>query len=189
MNMIAVYLSLSVLILGLVIQFFCKKSSSRSEFFGKILFFGSTFFIFLYYLFLTVNQYFAWKNGGSSFIYFLPPHKSIFYLLNHHFIRFGLYYLISFGVALLFLYIAKKYNRKMSHRFFENEELYFGALSILLLGNINWSWGWCWYLLIIFIFSLFISLIREKFLGIKERLPLYNLWLPIAILVILINVI
>ncbi len=187
--MSAIYLSLGIFLLGLVIQVFWERSSARSEFWVKFLFFGSSGMVFLYYVFLTVAQYFIWKTNGTPFVYFLPPYENIFYLLNHHFIRFGLYYLISFGVAILFLYLSKKFNRKKGFRFFENEEPYFAALSIFLLGNPNWYWGWVWYLLLMAVISLSISFVREKFFGIKERMPLYSLWLPVGILVILINIV
>jgi len=187
--MSAFYLSSGIFLLGLIIQVFYERSSARSKSWVKFLFFGSAGAVFLYYVFLTVAQYFVWKTNGAPYVYFLPPHKSIFYLLNHHFIRFGLYYLISFGIAVLFLYFSKRFNKKKGFKFFESEEPYFGALSIFLLGNPNWYWGWVWYLLLIAVFSLSFSFVREKFFGIKERMSLYSLWLPVGILVILINVV
>ena len=183
----AIYLSLGILFLGLTIQISRKRFGSYVKRWTKFLFFSSAIAVLLYYIFLTVAQYFVWKISGPPFIYFLPPHESIFYLLNYHFIRFAFYYLISFGVALLFLHFTRKYNRKLGYRFFEDEEPYFGALSIFLLGNSNWYWGWVWYLAAVFLLSAAISFIRERFLNKKERLPLYHLWLPTAILVIIVQ--
>jgi hypothetical protein len=186
--MIIISVTFIFLVLGLFIQLFKNKFNYKPIFWAKILYFSSVTFIFSYYLGLTVVQYFVWKNGGSPTIYFLPPYENIFYLINYHFIRFGLYYLISLIVSFMFLYFARHYNKNLGERFFQKEEIYLGALTIFLLGNFHWNFGWLWYLILVCFVSLLISLIREKVLKIKERLPLYYLWLPVGILVIIINI-
>jgi hypothetical protein len=185
----AVYLTLGVLVLGLAVQIFRNKPERKKKFWVCSFFWVSVAAVFIYYILFTVLQYFIWKNGGKPFIYFLPPHESIFYLLNYHFIRFLLYYLISFGAAFLFLYFTKRYNRKMGFKFFEDEEPYFGALSVFLLGNPSWPWLWIYYLGAVLFLSFIFSFFRNYFLKKKERFPLYHLWFPVAILVIIINVI
>ncbi len=175
--------------MGLTIQVFSEKSSRKSKLLAKSLFFSLAGAVFVYYLVLTFLQYLVWKGGGEPFIYFLPPYESIIYLLNYHFIRFLLYYLISFGAALLFLRFAGRYNRKMGFRFFEDEEPYFGAVSIFLLGNPAWSWSWVYYIAAVLLISVILSLLKGHFSKRKERFPLYHLWFPVAILVIMINVV
>jgi len=182
------YLSLGVIVLGLGIQFLGSKSSRKSESLCRLLFFGSAGFVLLYYIILTTFQYFVWKNGGEPFVYFLPPYESIFYLLNYHFIRFLLYYLISFAAALLLLYFVRRYDRKMGFRFFEKEEPYFGAVSIFLLGNPAWCWSWVYYVAGVLLLSVVISLIRGHISRKEERFSLYHVWFPTAILVIIIQV-
>lgn len=185
----SIYLSLGVIVLGLGIQFFGKKSGKMNERFSRLLFFGSAGFVLLYYVILTALQYFVWKNGGEPFIYFLPPHASIFYLLNHHFIRFLIYYLISFVAAILFLCSAKRYNRKSGFRLFEKEEPYFGAISIFLLGNPAWYWSWVYYVGAVLVASVVVSLLKGHVSKKNDRFSLYHVWFPMAILVIIISII
>jgi len=92
-------------------------------------------------------------------------------------------YLISLIVAMFFMWIATKYNKKYNERFFEKEEIQIGGLSILLVGHP----GWIFYLpAVIFVYLLLhiYHQIRHKS---ESRLPVYHLWVPTAIFVILIS--
>lgn len=179
--------------------------------------------VFLYWLYLTYAQYIAWRDGGPPLSYFVPPYKSPLYVIGYHFIRFGLYYLLSFTASVAFLVWTKRANRRFGYRFFENEEPYLGALAIFLLGFPEWRFAWLYYLILFFSVYLFIHLfLIARFYLIKRkslintdplrqsyseaskklintdkkplidtdkhpRVPMYYLWIPLAVLVILVK--
>ncbi|MEK7086741.1 MAG: hypothetical protein AAB935_00590 [Patescibacteria group bacterium] len=152
------------------------------------MFFCAIVAVCVYYFYLTYARYQLWKNDTDGIGKFLvPPHKSITYVIGYHFIRFGLYYVISLVVALIFLWAAKYYNKKFGGRFFEPEEPYFGALAIFLLGNGEWHYGWIIYFVLMLLVSVVGSLIYTKILKKNERFPMYWLWLPMGILAIIVN--
>lgn len=209
-----IYLSLLILVFIFVAQLLkLKWSNIRILSFAKWALIISVAAVFLYWLYLTYAQYIAWRDGGPPFIYFVPPYKSIFYVIGHHFIRFGLYYLLSLAASLVFLVWTKRANRRFGYRFFEDEEPYLGALAIFLLGFPEWRFAWLYYLLLFFgvylLIHLFLAvkfyLIRRKSLINADkklintdkkplidtdkhpRVPMYYLWIPLAVLVILVK--
>ena len=171
--------------------------------------------VFIYWTYLTYAQYIAWRDGGPPLSYFVPPYKSPLYVIGYHFIRFGLYYLLSLAASLVFLVWTKRANRRFGYRFFEDEEPYLGALAIFLLGFPELRFAWLYYLILFFSVYLFIHLfLIARFYLIKRkslintdkklintdkkplidtdkhpRVPMYYLWLPLAILVILIKMV
>ena len=93
-------------------------------------------------------------------------------------------YLVSLIVAFLFMFVAVRYNRKYNDRFFEKEEIQIGGLSLLLIGHP----GWIFYL--IALIGLYLLLHTTHYLlhtNREFRLPIYYLWVPTAIFVILIS--
>lgn len=183
------WISLGVLFFCLPVQllnFFRFKKNLRQ--FSRVLFFCALAAVLIYYLYLTYAQYQLWKNNVNGIgKYLVPPYKSITYVVGYHFMRFAFYYAISFLIALIFLWAAKHYNKKFQGRFFEPEEPYFGALAIFLLGNKDWNYAWIAYFVLLLLGSVVGSLIYTKILKKNERLPLYWLWLPTAIAVIIVN--
>lgn len=182
-----VIFSLGVLISVFVLQLVCLKVRFDVKRVIQILLLVSVFLIVAYFAYLVVSQYIIWQNAGPPSVYLVPPYQSILYVINYQFIRFGLYYLLSLGAALLFLSAARWLNRRFDYRFFETEEPYFGALSIFLLGNPEWNYAWIYYIVaILFIASLVtgyqLLITREN-----RRFSLCWLWFPLAILVILVN--
>jgi len=151
------------------------------------IFFFAVLAVFLYYFYLVYAQYIAWRDGGELLKRLVPPYQSITYVFGYHFIRFALYYLISLLVATAFLSAASYFNRKFGYRFFESEEPYLGALAIFLLGDPRWRYAWIYYLIALLILAVSGSLVVSHWLKKSERFSLYWLWLPTAILVILIE--
>ncbi len=93
-------------------------------------------------------------------------------------------YLISFIVALAFMWIAIKYNRKYGGRFFEKEEIQIGGLSLLLVGHP----GWVFYSIALILLYLLLHIAHYILHTNKSfRLSIYHLWVPTAIFVILIS--
>jgi len=86
---------------------------------------------------------------------------------------------------LIFLIVSISFNNFFQKRFFEDEEPYLGSLAIFILGYPYFLY----YFISVFGFGLlravFIYLVKKK----KVRLSFYCLWLPLAILVIIIRII
>jgi len=146
----------------------------------------------IYYGYLVYSQYLVWFAGGPPSIYLLPPYQSIGYVFSYHFLRFGLGYSISLFCALLFLAVAVRFNKKNAERFFEREEPYLGALAIFLAGTPGELYYFLALILVYLAIHAVLNLLRRFNrhwsswpAGSELRLPLYWLWLPLAILVII----
>ena len=150
----------------------------------KKLFLISTAIVVSYYFFLTYLQFWAWENSGPLTRFFLPPHTGWWFLFDYWFIRFLLGYAISFLIALVFVFSARKLNRRFGGRFFEAQEPWLGGLGLFLSGQP----GWIFYLSLIFA----IQLIRTGFGYLKrektKRFSFRYLWLPTAMFVIILRV-
>jgi len=178
-------ISLGILIAAFVFQFVAHKSRKNYKT-PQFLFWGSALAVLLYYFYLVYAQYFAWKNDGGISKFLVPPYESFLYVFGYHFVRFLLYYLIAFFVAVLFFAAAKHYNRKFDEKFFETEEFYWGALSIFLLGGQDWGYAWIYYFLTLLVIAVIGSTVQTYVLKKNERFSFYWLWLPVAILVLLV---
>ncbi len=180
-----VYFSFGVLAVLFFIQILNKTNRTYRTY--KYVFWAAALAVLLYYFYLVYAQYLAWRDGGELLKHLVPPYQSITYVFGYHFTRFFLYYLISFAAAAAFLYAAKYFNKKHGFRFFENEEPYLGALSIFLLGNPLWRYAWIYYLIALLALAVIGSLVISHLLKKSERFSLRYLWLPVALLVILIR--
>jgi hypothetical protein len=188
--------SLGILIAAFVFQLSARSADTRINTdkkrintdlrIYKILFLFAVAAVIFYYLYLVYAQYLAWREGGIT-KFLVPPHESVFYVFGYHFTRFVLYYLASLGAALLFFWAANYFNRKHNLRFFENEEPYLGALSIFLLGNPAWNHAWIYYVVALLVVAVILSLVKSHWSKRSERLSLRFLWLPLAILVVLVR--
>ena len=150
-------------------------------------FLASFLFILFYYFFLVYRQYLAWRDGGGTTIYLVPPYQGAGYVLGYHFTRFAMYHLVSLMAALVFTGLMIFFNKKRDYRFFYDEEPYLAGLSIFLLGNKEWGYAWIYYLVVLFGLSVIGSLVISHWLKKSERFSLYWLWIPTAIGVILVQ--
>jgi len=153
-----------------------------------------------YAVYLTVAQYLLWRGDEGLGKFLLPPYQPLSYVVGYQFIRFDLFYAISLAVALLLLAAATYADRKAGHRFFRPGEPYLMALAIFLLGNPAWHYAWLWYLAAMLLISL-ILLLSYHVIGFgnltnlldsrnqSRRISLYYLWLPVALSVIIMNVV
>lgn len=146
----------------------------------KFIFIFSIFIVFSLLFYQSYLQYQTWISDELS-KHFLPPYQSISYFVFYVATRFFAPYLISLAAALMFLFFAKKINKKYDERFFEPEEPWFGALAFFLLSHPGWLFYFVFIILIYFIVHLLSLAISRKSLVIS----LYYLWLPMAIFVIL----
>lgn len=167
---------------GLLLQIFYK---GKARFF-RFLCLAAVLGILGFYFFLVYAQYVTWRDAGPPSSFLIPPHVSILYVFGYYFSRFGLQYLISFGVSVLFFFAMDLLNRRFGERFFEREELYLGALSAFLLGNPAWGYAWIYYFLLLGSLSVLGSVSTQYIFRIRQRFPLYFLWIPCALGVILI---
>lgn len=180
------FFSLGILILVLGAQIFLRFFNNKREYF-LYLFIFSILLIFSLLFNQSYEQFQAWsQNEVSKFL--LPPHLSITYFIFNIGVRFFAPYLISLAIAILFLFSANTFNKKYEERFFYPEEIWIGALSIFLSGHP----GWLFYLIFIILVYLSLHLLIRSFSFLNphyslERLPLYYLWIPTAIFVIVIS--
>ncbi|MEX2436658.1 MAG: hypothetical protein WD471_00665, partial [Candidatus Paceibacterota bacterium] len=126
-----------------------------------------------------------WQSMGPPISFLAPPYGSFLYAFGYHFIRFFLYYLITFVVSLIFLTYSKKLNKESNELFFEKEEPYLGATSILLLGSTGLSFGWVYYLLGVILIPFLINSYKFIFKKKDSKFSLRFLWLPVAILILI----
>lgn len=184
---IHLYFTLGFLFVGFLMQllkrFYAKNITIRHF---KILFLSGVLFVIIYYAVLVFFQYKIWANGGEPLSFLVPPYRSMWYVIGYHFTRFAMYYVISLVASILFFISSIKYNNKFQNRFFENEEPYLGALSLFLLGNGEWFYLWIFYLIAILIISVFGSYILQFLFKKNERFQLYWLWMPVALIGIII---
>lgn len=140
---------------------------------------------FVYYGYLVYSQYFTWFYAGPPASFLLPPYESLWYVFSYHLARFGLMHGISLLTGLIFLAAAIRFNKKHDNLFFEKEEPYLGALAIFLAGTPGELYYFGGLVATYFLLHLGLRIVRRT----KEefRLPVYWLWLPLAILVIIIQ--
>ena len=130
-----------------------------------------------------INQYFVFKNSDvGSFL--LPPHQQLNQFFFHY-IDYRIIYpiLCPILIGLFLFFLTKIANRLSNERFFEKEEPWMFFYAIMLVGHPLWLV----YIFAIFIIGLilyFLQLIFKK-INFGERLPLYYLWLPLALILFL----
>ncbi len=183
--MLPVYFSLGILAVLFLVQLMSHRTY-RSYKTYRIVFWTVCGAVLLYYFYLVYTQYLAWRDGGELLQRLVPPYGSITYVFGYHFTRFALYYLVSFLVAILFLYTASYFNKKYGYLFFENEEPYLGAIAVFLLGLPLWRYAWIYYLIAVLAVAVIGSLVMNHLLKKSERFSLRYLWLPAALSVIIV---
>jgi len=149
----------------------------------KYIFLTSLFLIFILLFYQSFKQYQFWSQNEIS-KHLLPPYQSINYFIFYVATRFFVPYLISLVVAILFFFAAQFLNKKYEERFFYPEEYYLGALAIFLMGHPGWLFYLIFLIFIYLLIHLYSLLITHYSL---QRVPLYYLWIPTAIFVILIS--
>jgi hypothetical protein len=158
--------------------FLKRRSSVNLLKIYKYVFIGMIILVFIFSLWQTRSQFFLWLNNSpSSFL--LPPYNSINYFLFYSFYNFFIEPLIALIVALIFIWVANFFNKKFGERFFEKEEPYFGAIGIFLTG---------YPIFLLYIVAILISILIGAIVT-RKRFSAYYLWLPVAIFVIIINMI
>ena len=155
----------------------------------KVIFIIAIIAVFSLLIYYSYQQYVAWQSVEPS-KFLLPPYQAIDYFVKYVGARFFAPYLISLIAAILFLFAAKRLNKKYEERFFEPEELWLGALAIFLVGHPGWFFYFTGLILIYFLIHIFITFYYKLFFRISPRevrISLRYMWIPLAIFVIIIN--
>ncbi len=150
--------------------------------YARAIFFGFIFWISSVLIFISCAQYLAWV-GGAPTKYLLPPYQSIGYFFIYIWWRFWAPYVLSLAIAIAIFYLAKWYNRRHNNSFFYDEELYYLATGVFLVGHPLWIF----YFISAVIFASVAISFRSFVLGRKEKFSLYYFWLPTAAFVIIIS--
>jgi len=183
------YISLTILIIVLGASLYKGRSFAISDKIKtlRIFFIISISVVIFWGFYESFLQYQIWSGDVLS-KFLLPPHQSIGYFLKYSFIHFFWGNLISLGAGLLFLLGATKLNNRFQKRFFEEEEPYLGALAMFLLGQPFWMIYFIAVTAIGVLGSLFL-IFKAKVVGSEtfHRFPFYYLWLPVAIIVLIIK--
>ena len=139
-------------------------------------------FEFALLFYLTRQQFFIWHDNDIS-KYLIPPYSDISYFIFYTLTRFWGAYVISLAVALIFLGLAKYFNKKRDYNFFKKEEAYFLAMALFLSGHP----GWMLYFVLILTISLLASVYKSYKTYRTYRISLYHFWLPVGVLTIILN--
>ncbi|MBI2591421.1 MAG: hypothetical protein HYW34_01960 [Candidatus Brennerbacteria bacterium] len=170
-----------ILILGLLTPRLAGRLAVPVEKMGKWIFYGAIVAIFSVQWYSAWQQYSLWKYGGPPASYLLPPYQPISYFYLYAYMQFFNKFVISCFAAFLILIAAKILNYYFKKRFFEDEEPYFSALSVFLLGQPLWLF----YAPAILGSAVLASVYNQYFRKKRGRLSLYYLWTPAGIFLLL----
>jgi hypothetical protein len=183
------YFSLGILILIFGASVFNRRFFNKHKHLSFVAFYFSLAVIFILLFYQSYQQYQFWLENETA-KYFLPPYQNINYFIFFIFARFFAPYLISLAVAFLFLFSAKRLNKKYGERFFEPEEPYLGALALFLTAWPGALFYFIGLILIYLIIQIFIMFYYKFFVRVSPRevrVGLRYLWIPVGIFVILIE--
>ena len=133
-------------------------------------------------VYLTQLLYKTWIDNSFSRLY-LPPYQPINYFIQYSFFHFWSHFLAALIFSLAILLLAKYFNKKSGEKYFWPEEIYFIVIAILIVGYP----GWLVYFLLILLTPLLFAISHLLLARKPERLSYYHLWLPLAILAIIIS--
>lgn len=177
-------LVLLAVLLGTQLLLRSKFFSARVSFYalrfthyGLIPAFLGIFAILSYWTFV---QYRAWAEHPIS-KHLLPPETPISYFIFYVGSRLVFPAMIALAAGMILWYVMRATNRRFGGRFFEDEEPILAATAALLVGYP----GFLLYIPLVLAAGVVISLAYH--LSGRARAPLYFLWLPLALIVILIT--
>jgi len=172
-----VWLSLGIAVLVFGAQVFLRPLGVQKV---RAFFYFVVLCIFGLLTYWTYLQYSLWASGGAS-KYFLPPYQGITYFIGYVGVRIWGPWIVALFFALLIPFAARAAHKRLGERFFEDEEPYLIALGIFLSGYP----GFLFYIPVVLILGLLLTTCYS--LLTKRRAPFYFLWMPAAIIAILIT--
>ena len=169
---IVFYISTGILLVAFFLQS-SKREKTRKLL--KFVFWKSTGLALIYLSYITYLQYEAFQNGPIGIT--LGTVDGLKWFTGYMRLHFWNTYIISFIAALAIFAFAKFINKRKKEIFFENEEIYVGALGIFLVGYP----AFFFYIPLVLLAAIITSLITKKQ---KERLSLYFFWMPTALIIL-----
>ena len=169
---------ISILLVGVIFYLQTKNKSLDKRHLQKIVL--TSFAGILALIGLEAHLLYSNWSEGSITQFLLPPHEPISYFLGR-FLRFSFWPWIAaaFGGAVI-AWLSHKLNAKFDERFFEEEEIPLFALGAFLSGYP----GILLYAVTILLLELFLTIIYS--IAGWGRAPMYYLWLPSALFVIIV---
>lgn len=136
-------------------------------------------------MYLSYEVYLAWKSSAIG-QYTLPPHQPISYFFGYVSFRIFAEYAASFVAALGLVALLKKLNVRYGGHFFEDDEMHAAALGAFLTG---WP-SLMVYVAVVLCGGVLGSLVRAVQARLRkqeepDRFPLYYIWIPAAVIVLL----
>ncbi len=172
-------IQLALLLIAGGAQVFLRSFSVRV---ARIIYWTAASFSFLWAAHTSYLQYLTWKMSSLGQL-LLPPHESIFYFIQYVGWRFFSPVLVLFLFSLLFIFAAKSMNKKGGERFFEKDEIYIAALTIVNAGYPQVLVFFVSFAVIFLLINIFFTAIR----GGSSRISPYYLWIPAAVIAIIIS--
>jgi hypothetical protein len=160
-------------------QVFLRSFSLRVS---RVIYWIAVGFSFLWVAHVSYLQYLTWKMTSLGQL-LLPPHESILYFIQYVGWRFFSPAFVVFLFSFLFIFVAKSMNKKGGERFFEKDEIYIAALAIV---NAGYPQILVFFVSFAFIF-LIINIISTIIQGSDSRISPYYLWIPAAVIAIMIS--
>ncbi len=194
-----------IILAGLLLYWILKKKLLKEKFL-KLIFYIFSGIIIFQSIFSTILNWWLWSQQGIT-QRLLPPHSPITYVLRYSWQHYWFESIIIIFTAIIVFFAISFLNSKFDKRLFYDEEKYLAALGILAIGWPNCLIFLCLVLLLgilfHFIFLCFSSNKRrrrrdavEKTVAISVfskqlsesfRLSLLYLWLPCALLILLLG--
>ena len=174
-----------ILILGLLTPRLSGRFGIPKKVFIRFLFYGAVILIFGIQAYWGWQQYSMWKYGGPPASYLLPPYQPVSYFYLYAYMQFFNKFVISCFAGFLILLASKFLNHYFKNRFFEDEEPYFAALSIFLLGQPLWLF----YAPAVLGSAVLASVYNQYFRKKRERFSLYYLWIPAGSLLFIVDLV
>lgn len=170
---------LSILILGLTIGALYTQRSYLVRYL-KYFLPASAALIFGILSYWSVLQYRAFQGNPLGKL-LLPPHESAGYFFSYVGTRFFSPWLLALLAAIVIARVAEYFNARYEERFFAREEFSMMRVGIFLAGYP----GFLLYIVAVLGIGVLLSLLYAA-RG-RGRAPFYHLWLPVAIVVIIVE--
>ncbi|GEM_PF-1148683 len=167
------------LVLLLIFQVVNRKIIQKS---GAWIFVGATALVLGAASYLSYHYYISWQQGTIT-KFLLPPYQSWHYFANYALMQFFVHYAVSFVVAVIMWALIKIANQRFQDRFMHPEEMMLFVTAIFLTGHP----GWLIYLALLLGASVFLAGFHFwKVEHEERRVSLYFLWIPMAIVALLV---
>ncbi len=152
-------------------------------FFGFLMFLIAVVAVFGFASYQAWQQYGVWANSDFSKL-FLPPYQDWSYFVFYVRTRFFNSYIFSLAAGLIAMAAARYLNKRYQFRFLDPLEPYLVGIGTFMTG---YPLCFLYIPLVLTVGTIASSVLSLKGMPNGWRLSLYYLWLPIALLTILVS--